>query len=175
MTPVALCARALASAAQPATADAVLLVEAKDERLGALVVAGEAGVVASAAGHQRDVRGGRKAVGPPGAGGGHRVRGRGAVAVHARRLSQRVALLRGALEQGAVVLVVAHELVGAVAAVLDAVAALRVGHDLPAHALEAVGKASTSDVVAHRAPGHGQRKKCRRDANEGQRVHLVCV
>lgn len=158
-------ALALASAAQPATADAVLLVESNGQGVRAAIAAGPASVVAGAS-HERDVGRGDDGVQEPGGCGVDVVRGDGAVAVHARRLLELVALLLRAVKQGAVVLVLAQELIGAIAAVLDAVAALGVWDDLAADALEAVGQAGASDVVAdglgaHREGEQGNDKKGR--------------
>jgi hypothetical protein len=144
----ALDALALASAAQPTTADAVLLVEANGQRACAAVAAWAASI-RTGAGHEGNVRWGEDGIAEPGRARRDVVGGDGAVAVDAGSLLELVALLLRALSQWAVVFVLAQELVGAVAAVLDAVAALSVGNDLSADALETVGQAGASDVVAH--------------------------
>jgi len=141
----------LASAAQPSAAHTVLLVESNGDRRRALDVAGLAAEPARCASHQRDVSWCNLCVCPPSlerASAGDVVRGHGAVAVHASGLLELVALLGAALEQRAVVLVLAQELVRAVAAVLHAVASLLVWNDLAADAQEPVRHASTGDVVA---------------------------
>jgi len=148
----------LTSAAQPATADAVLLVESNGQRRGAAVAAW-ATTVDRGASHQGDVGRGKDGVLEPSRPTSDVVRSHGAVAVHARRLLELVTLLLRALRQWAVVLVLAEELVRAVAAVLDAVAALSVGNHLTAHALKAVGQARASDVVANRARGRNEREQ----------------
>ena len=88
-------------------------------------------------------------------------------AVHACCLLDGVALLGSALVQGAVVFVVAKEFIGAVVAVLHAVATLLVAHDLAAGAHKAMGKARASNVVAGMgsAKNHGESKNDEADAH----------
>ena len=158
--------RTLTRAAQPPAADAVLAVEAHEDLRRAPVLARLPVPVR----HQLDVRRRNDRVRPPLAARRHRVRSRSAVAVHARRLLHRLALLSRALEQRAVVLVLAHQLVRPVAAVLHAVAALRVRHNLPTHALEPALRARSRDVVAHRARKRAHRKQ--RNKRNKQLRHL---
>jgi len=76
-----------------------------------------------------------------------------------------VALLLGALSEWAVVFVFAKELIGAIAAVLDAVATLSVGYDFAADALEAVGQAGASDVVTNWAGADRENERYNEQSN----------
>lgn len=171
-------AGALAGAAQPAAAHAVLLVEPNRHRAHAPHVACLAAIARRKPSHERGVGRRNQRVRPPALerpGASNGVGRHGAVAVHARGLLQLVALLRGALEERAVVLVLAHELVRAVAAVLNAVASLLVWDHLAADAQEAVRHARASDVVARGlgADGHGRQGNQQKNALEHLLLALV--
>lgn len=139
----------LLEAAQVATADPVLLVEAEDDGQGLHGMARAPAVTTEASkGLQLEASGGELGKGQPWSSADcyliHI-----AAAVNTSCLLDSVAFFGGAFVERTVIFVLAQELIGSIVAVLNTIAALTVLHDLPARADKPVREACSSDVVAH--------------------------
>jgi len=139
----------LASTAQPSTADTVLAVEGHLDAGHTDGVAGTATVPINGTGCESQVvdRGQAGKLEPAhGLGDGNG--SCAAVAIDAPHLLVGVSRFMTGLSERGPEIVLAHELVGPVTAVLNTVASLGVGHNLIASADESVAQAGPSDVVA---------------------------
>jgi len=117
-------------------------------------VAGEALVARASTGHEAEEVGGcNDGELPPTSSVGDELGRDDASALHAAGLLNSVAGSGGALVQGGRIVVGAHELIGAVGAVLDAVASLGLRDDFAVSALEAMLEAGSGDVVASSVGG----------------------
>lgn len=162
---VALSARALPSAADPSSADAVLFVK-RDRNLIRANGAAWQTLVRAGTSHQPDEVSGRcKCIIPPGILIDHILGRHATSAFRARALHHSVALRIRTLGERGGIIVGAHELIGTIGAIFNPIASLRVWDDLRVGAYEAVLKARTGDVVATSCCGCWCGEDCEQSGN----------